>query len=58
MNRKVDPNKQAAKWPVVTIGERIQACKSMLSIHGFLTDAEAERVQKRIDDWKRQEAAK
>jgi hypothetical protein len=36
------------RWKAEPFLARLQACKSMLAVHGLLTDAEAERVQRRI----------
>jgi len=31
--------------------DRVDACRVMLAAHGFLSEAENERVKKRIDKW-------
>lgn len=49
MSRKPKPKKRMVpRWKAEPFLDRIQICKSMLTIHSFLTFAESEKVQKRI----------
>lgn len=50
----LDPNKKPQVWKCKTLSERMQNCRAMLALHGFLTDAESERVCERIFEWRRQ----
>jgi hypothetical protein len=41
-------NAEAPAWPVTNMLERLQQCRSMLYLHGFLSDAERDRVNARL----------
>lgn len=41
-------NKDVPPWPSTNMLERLQQCRSMLYLHGFLTDAERDRVNARL----------
>ena len=45
-------------WPPQTIFERLKTCRIMLYQHGFITDAECARIDKRIDKREAQAALK
>jgi len=44
-----DLNNAAASWPSVPLWERFETCRTMLLIHGLLSDGESDRVKKRLD---------
>lgn len=48
---KQDPNSRPAVWNHKTFLDRVAAAKSLLAIHGFLTDSEGAKVHKRILKW-------
>lgn len=39
------------QWEQETALERLRNCRTMLHIHGFLTDGESAKVALRIDEW-------
>lgn len=41
-------NADVPSWPSTNMLERLQQCRSMLYLHGFLTDAEKERINSRL----------
>ncbi len=43
------PNDLVPAWNAQPLIERIKTCRVMLYQHGFITDAERERIDKRID---------
>lgn len=45
------PMEPAAPWNDKNLYERVDQCRFMLRVHGFLSDAESDRVTKRIDKW-------
>jgi len=45
------PKETASTWRGKSAFERVEDCRFMLRVHGFLTDAESDRVTKRIDKW-------
>ena len=48
----LDPRKEAPKWDEhENLLDRIHACRVMLVCHGFLSQAESDRVRNRIDKW-------
>ena len=47
----LDPKKAAKPWNHETIYERVDDCRFMLKVHGFLSESESDRVIKRIDKW-------
>jgi hypothetical protein len=38
-------------WKATTCAQRVDECRAMLYLHGFLTDSESERVNARIEKW-------
>lgn len=48
---KQDPNSRPAVWNHKTFLERVAAAKSLLYWHGFLSEKESKKVQKRILKW-------
>ena len=51
------PTDKLMAWKSDDAVSRIHACAVMLSLHGFLSDAEAERVKARIKKWVRKHQA-
>ena len=47
MPETTDAKKKLPAWKSETTAERIHKCRMMLHLHGFLTDAENERVKRR-----------
>lgn len=47
------PTDSATAWKKSTAMERAAMCKAFLAIHGFLSDAENERVGVRLLKWVR-----
>ncbi len=45
------PKDTIPEWPKTNAAARVDACRTMLALHGFLSDTENERVAKRIDKW-------
>lgn len=45
------PDENIGPWKASQAFIRIDACRVMLSIHGFLTEAEERKVKQRIDRW-------
>jgi hypothetical protein len=44
-------DKKVAAWPRQEAVDRVVSCKTMLALHGFLTDAESRKVTDRIRKW-------
>lgn len=44
-------NDTIPKWEEMIAAERVDQCRMMLHIHGFLSEAENERVNARIEKW-------
>jgi hypothetical protein len=42
-------NAEVVPWPATNMLERLQQCRSMLYLHGFLSDAERDRVNARLE---------
>ena len=38
-------------WGSETVAQRLDHCRAMLNIHGFLSEAENDRVSARIERW-------
>jgi hypothetical protein len=51
------PLDKTMSLPAQTFFERIQYCRKMLVIHGFLSDAENEKAHKRIAKWVKENTA-
>ena len=51
------PNDLLRAWKKSTAIDRIDACRMMLRIHGFLSDNENESVKRRIAKWIEQHEA-
>lgn len=47
----LNPREKPKDWHSLSVFTRIEDCRFMLRVHGFLTDAESDRVTKRIDKW-------
>lgn len=45
------PTDSAQYWSANPVHERIEDCRFMLRVHGFLSDAESDRISKRIEKW-------
>ena len=45
------PNDTVTAWKKQQAIDRLHMCKTMLNLHGFLTDAESKRVYKRMLRW-------
>jgi hypothetical protein len=45
-------------WKAEAAIDRVEGCRILLHIHGFLTDAENQKVAKRVAKWHTKEAAK
>lgn len=45
------PKEKARVWRSKSAFERVEDCRFMLRVHGFLSDSESDRVTKRIDKW-------
>lgn len=43
-----DLQKPVQAWPITTIAARLGACRAMLYLHGFITDAENDRIHARL----------
>lgn len=52
------PNKMLHAWSRQSALDRVANCLAMLSIHGFVTDKERERIHKRMVKWVEREKAK
>ena len=52
------PDKPQPKWPEERAVERIDRCRLMLQLHGFLTEVEGRKVLMRIAKWNEQEGKK
>lgn len=48
---RLKPNALMPQWDQQMAIDRIFNCRVMLSMHGFLTDAETERIHMRIVKW-------
>jgi len=46
------------KWPAEIAAERVDQCRAMLHIHGFLTESESNRVNARIEKWAAKDGVK
>ena len=46
------PSSPIIAWQATTALTRFHACRVMLGLHGFLSDAESERVNARIEKWR------
>lgn len=44
-------NAKIPAWDAEIAAERVDQCRSMLYMHGFLTDSENDRVNERIEKW-------
>lgn len=45
------PNEKPRVWREKSVFERVEDCRFMLRVHGFLSEAESDKVTKRIDKW-------
>ena len=45
------PDSTVPKWPSELVTRRLENCRKMLAIHGFLSASESEKVEKRIQRW-------
>ena len=45
------PSDKLMAWKSGTALELIEACRVMLSLHGFVSDAENEKIKQRIRKW-------
>lgn len=52
------PEGTVPKWPSEPAVRRLENCRKMLNLHEFLSDAENERVRKRIQKWIKKESGK
>ena len=50
------PNETTVAWPREKCHLRVRFCLAFLHIHGFLSDAEREKVARRILKWRKKEA--
>ena len=46
--RKAALLRRAEHWPVSTVAQRLEDCRLMLSIHGYLRPSESDRIQRKI----------
>ncbi len=45
----------AAAWPTTNLAQRLEDCRLLLSVHGFLRPLESDRIQAAIQKrWKEQ----
>jgi hypothetical protein len=47
----IKANETFPEWAPEIAAERIDMCRAVLHIHGFLSDSEDARVNKRIEKW-------
>lgn len=45
-------------WRSTSAADRVDQCRSMLHIHGFMTEAENDRVNARIEKWAAKEGVR
>lgn len=45
------PKDRSPEWEPTIAAERVDMCRALLHIHGFLSDAEDRRVNARIEKW-------
>ncbi|MCK9569381.1 hypothetical protein M0R72_10625 [Candidatus Pacearchaeota archaeon] len=46
------------QWKAEAAIDRVEGCRILLHIHGFLSDSENYKVKKRIEKWHEKQAAK
>lgn len=49
--KTLKPKELATVWNAESIYDRVEECRFMLKVHGFLSEGESDRVIKRIDKW-------
>lgn len=47
----LDPRKEFPGWPKGPAWQRVLDCKTVLIAHGFLSEAENDKVSQRIAQW-------
>lgn len=47
----IKPQESFIAWPEQAAVVRVDGCRTVLYVHGFLSAAENERVARRIDKW-------
>lgn len=52
------PSERVKAWPASSFEVRILGCAAMLTIHGFVTDAERKKIHERMLKWKRRSVGK
>lgn len=55
---ELDPNKIAPNWPEQPWWRRCRTAVLLLSVHGFITDAESQRAYRKIEAWEKEMEAK
>ena len=51
--QNLKPTDDIKAWDTCKVHERIDDCRFLLKVHGFLSEAESDRVLKRMDRWLR-----
>lgn len=51
MSTKLKPRDDPGTWEQPTVYERVDACRAMLFLHGFMTPAQNEAVKKKMWKW-------